>query len=226
MAIRDQHPDTAQDKKAKRDKRLDTAQRIIEQVLQKEADTQSTFFNLKNLSQTRKCTLIKEVAETFLTPVVKVMRNRGLFRVGRSRTLSKLSSAYKKIVNKEIMSDVTSVQVQGMWKEQKNQVVWEEEEEEEEEEGKEAEEEEEQVAVSNDDGDRFCESWRLIIGENLDFCYLRMTCNIPVVEGIEMTVESRVLVRYSDYTASVPIRYSDYTATWGELAVLASDGQT
>ncbi|MCO5604817.1 hypothetical protein L7F22_058990 [Adiantum nelumboides] len=181
MATRDQHPDTVQHQKA------DIAQRIFEQVLQKEVHTQSTFFNLEKLTQIQKRWPIKEVAETFLTPVVNAMRKeptRRMFRVGRMRTLSELSSVYKKIVNKE-RNDET-VEVQQMWREQKNEegqeVVWEEEEEME-------EEEEEEEAISRDNG-RFCESRRLVIGEFLDFCYLRVKCNIPVVKGIEVTVQS------------------------------------
>ncbi|MCO5581451.1 hypothetical protein L7F22_035335 [Adiantum nelumboides] len=219
MATRDQHPVTVQHKKASRDERLETALRIIEQVLQKEVDTQSTFFNLEKLSQTRKRQLIEEVAETFLTPVVKAMRKeptKRMFRVGRGRTLSELSRAYKKIVNKE-RSDVT-VQVQRMWKEQKSEeeeeqeVVW----------GEEEEEEEEQAAISSDDGG-CCESRRLVIGENLDFCYLRMKCNSPVVKGIKVTVESHDQ-GWSSYRDDHGTYNNSWT--WGELAVLAADGQT
>ncbi|MCO5561121.1 hypothetical protein L7F22_014742 [Adiantum nelumboides] len=213
MATGDQHPDTAQHKKlASRDERLDTAQRIIEQVLQKEVDTQSTFFKLEVVSQTQKWHLIKEAAVTLLTPMAKVMRKeptRRLFRsVGRRRTLSKLSSAYEKIVNKEIRS---SVQLQRMWKEQKNEIVWEEE--------AEAEEEAEEEQAADDGDDRFCESFgRLVVGEGLDYCrdycYLRMKCTIPVVEGIEVTVEQRINTHV-------------VFATWGvQLAVLAPNGQT
>ncbi|MCO5607290.1 hypothetical protein L7F22_061483 [Adiantum nelumboides] len=210
MATRDQHPDTVQHQKA------DIAQRILEQVLQKVVDTQSTFFNLEKLTQIRKRWLIREVVETFLTPVVKAMSKeptRRMFRVGRSRTLSELSSVYKKIVNKE-RNDET-VQVQRMWREQKNEegqeVVWEEEEE--------MEEEEEEEAISSDNG-RFCESRRLVIGENLDFCYLQMKCNIPVVKGIEVTVQSHDQGRW-DY------RHNHGTSeTWGDLAVLAPDRET
>ncbi|MCO5607920.1 hypothetical protein L7F22_062122 [Adiantum nelumboides] len=214
MATRDQHwPDIAQHNKASRDlQRLDTAQRIIEQVLQKEVDTQSTVFNLEKLPFLREQGIIRNVGRSFLTPVVKAMRKEPrdrMFRVSRSRALSELSSAYEKIVKLNKQRNDVNLQVRRMWREQTNEeaqeVVW--------------EGEGELAAISSDHGG-FCQSRRLVAGKNLDFCYLRMKCNIPVVKDIEVTVESH---DQGFFQGSPDVVKS---MTWGELAVLAPDGQT
>lgn len=166
---------------------LDSARRVLEQVLQKEVDTQFTFFNLDiNLSRRDKLRIIEEVSEAYLTPVVmRALSNNkdksGLpvFKVLSNPALNQLSSAYRKIVNKDEMVN----KVRHMWNEQPAEAVAEA--------SAAAAEAAADGVAANDPN--FCKSAQLVVGKDLNHCYLTLKGRWNedgTLRCIKVTVES------------------------------------